>query len=134
MSEQKPFTVVTLNYITLYMADLEKAVAFYTAVFGPPASHAATDPRYGWRMGDTWLTLFSNEEGTDKTRNPANTEFAIQVATPEQVDNLYQHLIDAGATAGWPPEDTEMYEGMRFCYVDDPFGVRIDIICPIKDQ
>jgi hypothetical protein len=25
------------------------------------------------------------------------------------------------------PEDTEMYEPMRFCCVDDPFGVRIDV-------
>jgi hypothetical protein len=24
-----------------------------------------------------------------------------------------------------------MYEPMRYAYVDDPFGVRIDIYCPV---
>ena len=29
------------------------------------------------------------------------------------------------------PEDTCMYEPMRFCCVDDPVGIRIDVYCPI---
>jgi uncharacterized glyoxalase superfamily protein PhnB len=82
---------------------------------------------YGWQMGSTWLTLFPSKEGTQKGSNPQNTEFAIQVTAPEEVDALYQALIAAGAKKGWEPFDTTMYEEMRFCYVDDPFGVRIDV-------
>jgi hypothetical protein len=54
------------------------------------------------------------------------------VATPDEVDALYQAFIEAGAKKGWEPFDTEMYEAMRFSFIDDPFGVRIDIICPIE--
>jgi uncharacterized glyoxalase superfamily protein PhnB len=54
------------------------------------------------------------------------------VSAPQEVDILYQTLIEAGAKKGWDPEDTTMYEEMRFCYVDDPFGVRIDIYYPLE--
>ncbi len=31
-----------------------------------------------------------------------------------------------------PPDDTKIYEPMRFACVDDPFGVRIDVYCPSR--
>ena len=34
----------------------------------------------------------------------------------------------------WTPEDTEMYEPMRFSCVDDPFGVRINVYCLIEKE
>ena len=67
----------------------------------------------------------------DPEGNPRNAEFAIQVETPEQVDVLYEKLIAAGAKDCLKPEDTEMYDKMRFSCVDDPFGIRIDVICPL---
>jgi len=74
-----------------------------------------------------------SNQGSDLSgNNPRNAEFAIQVAAPDEVDALYQAFIDAGVKKGWEPFDTEMYEKMRFSYIDDPFGVRIDIICPIE--
>jgi len=51
------------------------------------------------------------------------------VSAPQEVDILFQALIEAGARKGWDTEDPAMFEEMRFCYVDDPFGVRIDIYC-----
>lgn len=128
----RPFTIISLNYVSLYFDDLPAAIAYYTAVFGEPETAVAENELYGWRMGNTWLTLFSNKIGTDKARNPANAEFAIQVSTPEEVDILHQLLIEAGGKDCWTPEDTEMYDPMRFSCVDDPFGVRIDVYCPIE--
>ena len=124
------YNIVTLNYITLYFHDLEAAVAFYTAVFGEPDS-VHEEVIIGWRMGNTWLTLFPDKEGTQPGSNPRNTEFAIQVANPEEVDRLHAAFIAAGAKDIHSPEDTEMYDPMRFSCVDDPFGVRIDVICPV---
>ena len=128
----KPFTIVDLNFISLYYKDHQAAIAFYTTVFGPPdmLDEAGQMKIHGWQMGATWLTLFESTEGTDPNQNPHNTEFAIQVAKPAEVDALYAAFVAAGAKAGWEPKDTEMYVPMRFAYVDDPFGVRIDIICP----
>jgi methionine synthase I (cobalamin-dependent) len=81
-------------------------------------------------MGDTWLTFFSAEAAAYPGSNPRNAEFAIQVATPEEVDRLHAALITAGAKDIRTPEYTRMYVPMRFCCVEDPFGVRIDVLCP----
>ena len=83
-------------------------------------------------MGSTWLTLFPSQQGNYKGRNPRNSEFAIQVSKPQEVDILHQLLIDFGDKSCWVPEDTNMYEDMRFSCVDDPFGVRIDVYCLLE--
>jgi len=125
------FHIVDLNYISLYLKDFKSAVAFYTTVFGPPDESPDNVQLCGWKMGATWLTLFPSANGTHKDSNPRNAEFAIQVAAPAEVDALHQALLEAGAKDCWTPEDTTMYEPMRFSCVDDPFGVRIDIYCPL---
>ena len=125
------FRVVGLAYVSLYCKDFEEAIAFYTRVFGEPLNVDAPGDIYGWKLGTTWLTLFPSRDGTRPGANPCNTEFAIQVAAPEEVDALLQALVDAGAAPGWAAEDTWMYEPMRYGYVDDPFGARIDVYCPI---
>jgi len=126
-----PYKIVDLNYVSLYYEDFQDAIAFYTDVFGPPENVDEKGAIYGWRMGSTWLTLFPSKGGTQKGSNPQNTEFAIQVSAPDEVDALFNILIEAGAKKGWDPADTNMYEDMRFAYVDDPFGVRIDIYFPL---
>ena len=126
------FNIVALNYVTMYIKDYEAAIQFYTHIFGPADN--ITESFYGWRMGTTWLTLFPSKDGTHKDSNPRNAEFAIQVSSPEEVDRLHTIFIEAGAKNAWTPEDTEMYEAMRFSCVDDPFGMRIDIYCPINHE
>ena len=125
------FQIVGLNYVSLYVHDFQEAIAFYTQIFGAPESVDVLGKIYGWRMGSTWLTLFPSKIGTDPQRNPCNMEFAIHVATTAEVDRLYSALLAAGAQKCMAPEDTEMYEPMRFACVDDPFGVRIDVYCPL---
>ena len=124
------FNIVDLNYISLYPADHAAALAYYTQVFGPLDREDPDDGVWGWRMGATWLTIFPGKFGTSPAGDPQNVEFAIQVATPDEVDKLYAAFVEAGVSARQPPIDTVMYEHMRYAYVDDPFGVRIDIYCP----
>lgn len=133
----KDFEVVDLNYVSLYIEDYDEAIEFYSRVFGKPETAITGGEAgaiHGWRMGATWLTLFPSQQGSAPNSNPRNTEFAIQVAEPQQVDALYAALVAAGASAGWEPKDTEMYDPMRFSYVDDPFGTRIDIICLLPKE
>lgn len=129
-----PFSIVGLNFVSLYFKDLDAAVAFYARIFGAPQSVDEDGPIYGWRMGSTWLTFFASKDGTDRESNPRNAEFAIQVAEPGEVDRLYAALMDAGSTTCRAPEDTWMYDKMRYCCVDDPFGVRIDVYCPLPEE
>ena len=130
-SGERPFRIQGLGYVSLYFVDLKEACAFYGVVFGPPDVADSKAAVHGWRLGTTWLSLFPAAGGTDRTSNPKNTEFAVRVGLPEDVDALFGALVAAGATACMPPQDTEMYEHMRFACVDDPFGVRIDVYCPI---
>ena len=60
-----------------------------------------------------------------------HAEFAVQVSTSPEVDVLHKKLLSAGATEVMPPHDTTMYEPMRFSCVDEVFGVRIDVYCPL---
>jgi uncharacterized glyoxalase superfamily protein PhnB len=128
---QRPYRIVDLNYMSLYIKDFQEAIAFYTQVFGAPESIAENKVIYGWRMGSTWLTVFPSKVGSQPNSNPRNAEFAVQVSTVDEVDLLHHALIEAGAITFMPPQDTTMYEPMRYCCVDDPFGVRIDVYCPL---
>ena len=132
LNDKHAFQIVGLNYVSLYIEDFAEALDFYERVFGPAENADEAGQIYGWWMGSTWLTVFPSKGGTHEGSNSRNVEFAIQVSTPEEVDALHQALITAGAKNCWAPEDTTMYEEMRFSCVDDPFGVRIDIYCPIE--
>jgi len=126
------FDIIGLNYVTIYVKDLEAAIVFYSQVLGPPDVIEDQHAIHGWKMGTTWLTLFPSKIGTHKDSNPRNAEFAIQLGQPEEVDRLYAALIEAGAKECMAPHDGEMYDTMRFGCVDDPFGMRIDVYCPIN--
>ena len=123
------FTIIDLNYVSLYVHDYAQAVEFYSRVFGPPDSVDENGNIHGWRMGATWLSLFPASAGVDRVSNPRNTEFAIQLSDVRDVDALHAALMAAGAADCMAPRDTTMYEAMRFGCVDDPFGVRIDVYC-----
>ena len=122
-----------LRYPSFYVKDYELAVAFYTKVLGPPQNDQ--ERIKGWFIGDSWLTLFpAGDLGHDPDANPRNAEFAVEVALPEEVDRLYTAMLAAGGTTCMPPEDTQMYEAMRFCAVDDPVSIRIDVFCLIQKK
>lgn len=124
------FDIVGLNYVSLYPADHAAALAYYASVFGPLDREDVELGVWGWQMGSTWLTVFPGTAGPNPEGTSENVEFAIQVATPEEVDRLYDAFVAAGVKASLPPRSAVMYEPMRYCYIDDPFGVRIDIYCP----
>lgn len=135
MPQEQPFdrkNILGLNYVSLYFVDLKQAVEFYSKVLGKPDIDTGDGKITGWKTGTTWLSVFPAKGGTRSDQNPCNCEFAIQVKTHQQVDELHDAFVAAGAKSSWKPEDTEMYEPMRFAAIDDPFGVRVDIYCPIK--
>ena len=116
-----------LHGTTLYFSDYEAAVAYYTRVLGPPAYVEGQGTR-GWRLGNTWLTLLMGKSG-----NPRNMELNIVMQTSQEADRLQAAFIEAGGV-GEPPSDQLMYEPVRFCPVQDPFGTDILIICPLLER
>ncbi|MBK5108147.1 MAG: hypothetical protein JJE12_08440 [Anaerolineales bacterium] len=114
-----------MHGITLYFEQYEAAVSYYSEVLGEPAYVEGSGTR-GWRLGNTWLTLLKG-----KTGNPQNMEMNIVMQTSDEADRLQAAFIKAGG-AGEDPSDELMYEPVRFCSVQDPFGTQILIICPLN--
>ena len=116
-----------LHGATLYFEEYESAVSYYSQVLGQPAYVEGEGTR-GWRLGNTWLTLLKVTMG-----NPQNIELNIVMETPKEADRLQAAFIAAGGQ-GEAPSDELMYEPVRFCAVQDPFGTQILIICPLNEE
>ena len=123
--------ITGLHFVSLYFPDVQSAREFYTKAIGEPAFSDSETSTYGWDLQSSWLTFLPASAGTKPSALPRNTEFGLCVATPEDVDLLVQRFVLAGAREHMKPHDTTMYIPMRFACVDDPFGVRIDIYCPL---
>lgn len=106
----------------LYYQDYPGALAFFRKVFGEPG-YVEGEFTHGWRIGDTWLTVFPAGEGA-----PQNVEVMLYLKTPEEVDRLYDTMLEAGAQ-GEQPVDSLMYTRVRMAVVQDPFGGMFSIIC-----
>lgn len=117
---------------SFYVDDFDAAVAFWTAVVGPPqySEPEGAGHLVGFRLGDTWLTLFPAAAGPHPGSGPRNCEFALRAKAPDDVDAVFAALVAAGAKPVMRPQDTRMYEPMRFACADTPHGIRVDVFCP----
>ncbi len=112
---------------TLFYEDYEAAVAFFTAVLGPPAYVEDTGTR-GWPIGGGWLTLLHGQTG-----NPQNVEITFTMATPAEAEKLHAAFIAAGGQ-GEPPSDQLMYAPIRYCAVTSPQGTPLLVISPLSEN
>jgi hypothetical protein len=115
-----------LDGLALFFSDYAAALEYYARVLGPPAYIEGDDTR-GWRIGDSWLTLFPSPAG-----NPQNVEVQIVMETPEEAERLQAAFIAAGGT-GENPSDQLMYGPIRYCPVKDPFGTDVLIIASLPE-
>lgn len=113
--------------ITLFYAEYEAAVDFYTQVLGAPAYVEGASTR-GWPLGAGWLTLLRGTSGS-----PRNVEVTVQMADPAQAERLHRAFIAAGGK-GPAPSDQFMYVPVRACPVQDPFGVEWLIVGLLPPQ
>ena len=109
---------------TLFYEDFDEAVAFFTAVFGPPAYVEGPGTR-GWPIGDGWLTLLQGKAG-----NPQNVEITFTVATPAEADRLHAAFLAAGGQ-GDAPSNQLMYAPIRYGAVTSPQGTHLLVISPL---
>ena len=118
---ESKFNFIGLHGIALFFSDYDAAVAYYTDVLGPPAYVEGKFTK-GWLIGNVWLTLFPSQSD-----NPQNAEIHFLVNTPEEADRLHEAFIKAGGK-GEAPSDQLMYEPIRYCPVQDPFGTNILVV------
>lgn len=115
------FDFIGLHGIALFFSEYEAAAAYYTNVLGPPVYVEGSSTK-GWQVGNNWLTLFPSTSG-----NPQNIEIHFLMKSPEEAERLQRAFIEAGGK-GESPSDQLMYEPIRYCAVQDPFGTDILVV------
>lgn len=119
-----------VSYITLGADDIERATAFYDAVFG------ALGHRRVWRQG-TWAGY--GPEGDDHgvilvcspfDEQPARAGNGVMVGlhaeSPAQVDAFHAAALAHGGSCEGTPGPREAYgEGYYLAYVRDPTGNKL---------
>ena len=117
----KPDTVTTvrgLNHVTLAVADLDRAFAFYTDLLG--LTPLARWDRGAYLLaGTTWICL---SKGTPAATDPNDySHFAFDIS-PSKFEQLSHRLATAGATI-WQPNTSE---GASLYFLD-PDGHKLEI-------
>ncbi|MGQ0501952.1 MAG: VOC family protein [Panacagrimonas sp.] len=116
-----------LSFITLGVADLDRATAFYRDILKlPPIPMPADAGVAFFEMGRTWLSLFPRGELAADAGVPAGGSgfggftLAHNLRSAEAVDALFAELAAAGVHIVKPPHRTSWggYSG----YFSDPDG------------
>ena len=115
------FEYVGIFGISLFFSDYRRAVDYYSKVLGYPAHFEGENTR-GWRIGQEWITLFPSTKA-----DPQNMDLQILMKSVGEAEALHSAFIEAGGQ-GPAPSDELMYERLRFCSVQDPFGTDILIV------
>ena len=114
-----------ISFITLGVADLERATRFYEDGLGLPRLKTPPSVTF-FEMGKTWLALWSRESLAADAGLPSQSSgfpgfsLAHNVRSPEEVDALLAHVAKFGATVVRPGHVTDWggYTG----YFTDPDG------------
>ena len=118
-----------LDYVVLFVSDLERALAFYTRTLGLELQHR-TEKYAQMKAGTTRLSLYTRDAvaGTlgiaveQPSPRAAAFELGFKVS---DCDAAFAELVAAGAPAVVPP--TTRAWGQRTAYVRDPDGNLIEL-------
>ena len=123
------------NALSIVVADMAAAVAFYTRCGLSFAGDATSAPHAEAQAGD-WRVMFDTREvmtSIDPSWTPPAGGHAMAVAfacaTPTDVDAVYDALVAAGAPSVHAPFDAPW--GQRYATVRDPDGNAVDFYCAL---
>jgi lactoylglutathione lyase len=122
------------GYVLLYVADVDKAVAFYSAALGITVRFQQ-GTYVEMETGGTALGFvtreFAQTHFKDKLPPPGQGASEIGFVVPlKDVDATYQKALQSGASAVLEPENKPW--GQRISYVRDPDGHLIEICSPVS--
>jgi len=115
-----------LNIVTVGVADLKKSRQFYQDAFGWNPAKGSDENIVFFYHGGIVLGLFpmnllAEDAGVPAERTGfSGITLAINTASREELDKLYQKALDAGAKSLIAPRDT--FWGGYDCYFADPDG------------
>jgi catechol 2,3-dioxygenase-like lactoylglutathione lyase family enzyme len=125
---------LTIDHITLSVADLGRAKGFYSAALGPlgialiaevsaEASGDVAFAGYGLgRKGTLWLAA--------RGKQTPPTHVCFRAKTRAAVRNFYEAALTAGGVDNGPPGPrTEYHDAYYAAFVLDPDGNNIEALC-----
>jgi len=125
-----------LDAIGLIVSDMARAIDFYRRLgleFDPAGAdyvHAEATGPGGLRvMLDTEASVMSFSEWKPPTGGGPRTAMAFLCDSPDQVDRVYEELVDAGAHGHLAPFDAPW--GQRYATVHDHDGNAVDLFAPL---
>ncbi len=123
-----------LHHLGLTVATLEKTANFFTEILG--WNEIRRDENYpaifvsdGSIMLTLWQTQTEHPRSFDKNTQIGLHHLALQVASEQQLETIYQRLLESGTPIEFAPEplrDGPMKHMM--CY--EPRGIRVEFIWP----
>ena len=121
-----------LDAIGIVVSDLEAAMAFYR-MLGLEFDAADAEHGHVEAAGPGGLRVMLDSEESVKSFDPdwsppqdgQRIALAFLLDSPEEVDSLYQELIDAGYRGRKEPWDA--FWGQRYAQVHDPDGNSVDL-------
>jgi lactoylglutathione lyase len=112
-----------LTHLNLVVADLERALAFYTRVFGVKEYYRDDDSIQVQGPGPHDVIAF--EKGGRKARGVGGiSHFGFRLVDPRDIDAAIEEVKQAG---GKLLRRGEFGPGLPFAYVHDPDGYEIEI-------
>jgi uncharacterized glyoxalase superfamily protein PhnB len=114
--------------------DLARSLAFYRllglAVPEPDGPHVEVELPGGNRLAfDTEETIAGMHPGWTPPSSAGRVALAFGVATPPEVDELYERLSSDGHPGQLAPFDAPW--GQRYATVADPDGTTVDLFAPL---
>ncbi len=121
-----------LGHIALNVSDLDRSLAFYTALGFPEMLRLLNDKGDPWivylRVSDgLYLELFPNGQG-DQVPGPGQTGLAHLCLTSSDLNATEAGLREAGIALSQPRKPGRGVDGNRGMWIDDPDGNRIEIM------
>lgn len=124
--------MLKFNAAGLFVKDMEKMVSFYRDVMGMETDWNKT-PNAELSSGNMRLIMYGRDDFEKMTSQTytypkelnGTLELSFDLPNYTDVDKEYKRVVDAGATAVFPPAD--MPWGQRTSYVGDPDGNLIEI-------
>ena len=118
------------GHVGLNVPDVDRALPFYTGVFGWEVLRESAEPRYAF-LGDAdgiVLTLWEQSDGTFAADRPGLHHLAFQVAAIDEVEAAEERVRELGGDVqhgGIVPHAEGAHSGGIF--FTDPDGIRLEI-------
>jgi lactoylglutathione lyase len=124
---------IKFDMIGLFVEDIQVMVGFYTNVIGLETDWNGEDPYAEFQHEGIRFSMYTCSELPEllgqtpeyPQRLNGTFELAINVGEPENVDRVYEQIVDGGGKPVYAPRD-EPWQ-MRSSMISDPEGNLIEI-------